>query len=1328
MKKLLLSAAAALLAFGASAANPEDVRIYINPGHGSWGPNNRHCATIGHNPISSIDPDTTDFYESNTNLQKGLQVLHMLAEYGVPFDYSKNQTNENPNRIGAALDLSQNIVMSHVKCGPYPYEYKYDYIERTDTDSVGNITTYIDTVMTQNPDQNNDFNRTLSVIAAEVDANNFDMFLSIHSNAHTDGSTVNYLYFCLDNKYLNSSGTAKTGQETEAANHTATSKEMSRCMWNHRILDRHTKWSHYDYTMTAADVAAGKGKIAFQNLGVLNHSVPGTLVEGYFHTYQPARHRAMNFDVCQLEGRDYARGIADYFGWEKESYGAIYGIVRDKHNKFSDAVYTPKGGTTDVYKPLNDVEVTLKDSEGNVVDTYTTDVNYNGAFVFKKVQPGNYTVEFAHPAYFSDVYTDNVIGSEPTTLNVTVSAATTAYPEAFLVDTAWTAPTTVYVNYPDSTAGKDYTLLSSYETKATAYDLLTEQLAGKTVRRQLVRDNKVYVLALDEASEPYIYLADLVNDTVMALDMSAVTLSANCRLKVSDIALTADHVLIASGMAVTYSDKDQIQGSDVYNGVVNFYKWSQNEETKLPETCELWFETSYYCNWYRCLLGKTITYSGTINDGSLIATGQTNTGQIFRIAKFGISDGQKSSEMRFNGNADATSKAIFAADKMSTNNDFELMVSPLDPNNYVFDGNNCAAFEWTGTTDNSTPTKIGENTIPNVKSNGANYFKYAGKSLMVTPKINDEGKVAGIQLFDITDGFSAAKEIEVQGGEIDPVDYTYASAHGELALTLDAVGNTSNAKIELFLVIDGQVTKFVCGDYYVSANLAKNSITGTANPYAYALTSEVAETTLKINYSLNADAEDVKVVIKDEYDTEVEVIEQGAQSKGAQTAEVSISGYSAGKYTWEVVVTGAEKASIERFSTQSFYHPSGLDIDNNPENASFGTLFVTEGYNRGNTSGYVSAQADGSYGGGLYIFDAAGEQVFNKDGGPRFYPSWLTNQDRNFGSTTAKTCGADFNEVSVAEDGRIFVNRYNFNGDYFLYAESLEKLIADGEFTSLLAGKTMTDGIYYEGSEYLAGPAQTFDVYGSGKNLKLIAISRIDKTIDAVQSKNRTVVYDLGTAATLPVPTAFAALDKKYTVSYDRKINVQYDNQGGVWYIQYRGTPSASEPALVYVDANGETKYFEGAGGKARYQGAISVSPDGNRLVASSASGVVTVYGIMRAENGDITLNEQYRLTHNMGGSAYGAAWDAAGNFFLSNASNEVVQGYALPRTEAAVTPAASKYAFSVVADGIDAISVDNDEDAPVEYYNLQGVKVENPSNGIFIKVQGKKSTKVYVK
>ena len=47
---------------------------------------------------------------------------------------------------------------------------------------------------------------------------------------------------------------------------------------------------------------------------------------------------------------------------------------------------------------------------------------------------------------------------------------------------------------------------------------------------------------------------------------------------------------------------------------------------------------------------------------------------------------------------------------------------------------------------------------------------------------------------------------------------------------------------------------------------------------------------------------------------------------------------------------------------------------------------------------------------------------------------------------------------------------------------------------------------------------------------------------------------------------------------------------------------------------------------------------------------------------------------------------------------------------------------YDDIATGVEEIAVEN---APVEYYNLQGVKVARPENGIFIKKQGSKATKV---
>lgn len=50
-------------------------------------------------------------------------------------------------------------------------------------------------------------------------------------------------------------------------------------------------------------------------------------------------------------------------------------------------------------------------------------------------------------------------------------------------------------------------------------------------------------------------------------------------------------------------------------------------------------------------------------------------------------------------------------------------------------------------------------------------------------------------------------------------------------------------------------------------------------------------------------------------------------------------------------------------------------------------------------------------------------------------------------------------------------------------------------------------------------------------------------------------------------------------------------------------------------------------------------------------------------------------------------------------------------------------FMYEVDKTGLDEVIVD--EDAPVEYFNLQGVRVANPENGLYIKRQGNKVEKV---
>lgn len=76
--------------------------------------------------------------------------------------------------------------------------------------------------------------------------------------------------------------------------------------------------------------------------------------------------------------------------------------------------------------------------------------------------------------------------------------------------------------------------------------------------------------------------------------------------------------------------------------------------------------------------------------------------------------------------------------------------------------------------------------------------------------------------------------------------------------------------------------------------------------------------------------------------------------------------------------------------------------------------------------------------------------------------------------------------------------------------------------------------------------------------------------------------------------------------------------------------------------------------------------------------------------------------------------------FFLKELSFTQMEGYASDPNFKVSMETIKPFGPS---DGVETIMTDND--APVEYYNLNGVKVANPEKGIYIKKQGNKATKV---
>ncbi|MDE6468615.1 MAG: hypothetical protein K2L28_06945, partial [Muribaculaceae bacterium] len=60
---------------------------------------------------------------------------------------------------------------------------------------------------------------------------------------------------------------------------------------------------------------------------------------------------------------------------------------------------------------------------------------------------------------------------------------------------------------------------------------------------------------------------------------------------------------------------------------------------------------------------------------------------------------------------------------------------------------------------------------------------------------------------------------------------------------------------------------------------------------------------------------------------------------------------------------------------------------------------------------------------------------------------------------------------------------------------------------------------------------------------------------------------------------------------------------------------------------------------------------------------------------------------------------------------------------------AIGSYQFGGIPAGVEGVTVaDDDNNAPAVYYNLNGVRVENPANGLYIERRGTKARKVLIK
>lgn len=484
---------------------------------------------------------------------------------------------------------------------------------------------------------------------------------------------------------------------------------------------------------------------------------------------------------------------------------------------------------------------------------------------------------------------------------------------------------------------------------------------------------------------------------------------------------------------------------------------------------------------------------------------------------------------------------------------------------------------------------------------------------------------------------------------------------------------------------------------------------GNLNPFAYDLsaTFDKENMTLYISFKVNAPAQSIVVKASDG-EQEYDLYSLSDTKTKIEVKDVPIKlldkGLLSGTFTWRVVVTDTPHSSADFVSNSSkLYYPTSIDIDNNPENANFGTVFCIEGrHNAANGSGYISSIDKN--GAGLY--------VFNADGTPRPLPrksfegfgveveryGW--NGGKSLGDANCRTIGGVTGfapyRVRVSKDGRIFITSQTSNGEV-LY-EANQNVFSDktgtywnDRFWYRVISQYQNDGttpnayvkmresnkevvgactcgltecniynLYNISTEkFVAGPNVGFDVRGSGNELQLLMLSGCKQAIaNFTPSHFYCSEYNLGTATTWnTAPTTYDKL-KGYVLRSDAA-QVLYDKDGNIWichYIKDGEKLTDSEPyypLLKYNRATGTITKYNGIVHNYHRCGAMRFNHDFTKLAITTRGGTtgtggyVTIYPIINGEP-DFNSGTEIDLRSEVGLSMMDIAWDYADNLYIA--------------------------------------------------------------------------------
>lgn len=1092
MKKILSLAAAALVAAGTmQAQDASEFRIYLNPGHGSFTSNDRPMNTIAHPNTTSLT-DTLGFYEGRGTLPRSLYIGHTLQQMGVK---------------------KENIVFSRTKNGPWP----------------------------KDAESSTKYNRNLSEICEEVEAGNFDMFVASHSDANND-TKINYptyLYRGQDSK-----AQVAGSREMALANHPY---HLAADLENYSRTSAYVKgdWDYYgSHTVTTRN----NGKQYDGYLGVLKHGTPGYLLEGFFHTYAPARHRALNFDYDREEGLREARGIGAYFGFPQLTTGAVLGTVRDAEEVMTHSLYGYREGTDDQFKPLNGATVKLL-KNGTVVKTYTTDQEWNGIFAFFDVEPGTYELQASCAGY-------RTLKS----VEITVTANETTYPKLHL----------------NAGTVEPLSPITFNQEPVTTYGEITG-----TVAQTLQQGDNTVVLT-HSGKNANLYLVDnTTKQVVKNISTAGVYVNENnpgFYNQIGSIALTEDGKLVSVSSVRNSFDASFVESGN-QQGTLYGYIWNS-----LDAAPAQFFTTQNSCNYYNADMGYAMAVNGPSTDCTVSIVGATSgDSRAIRVANVTVANGAVTKTWHVNTNA--TLNAVSLGDPAQGGKLF-LAVSPLSSANYVMGGSNGTVVEFPMPTAAAGAPTAYTYLATSHSAHGADFsfLDYKDHKLMVAPY--GASTVQGIKFIDITDGFNRASLVNTVNTDIDaasPVASAAYSAAGAWAEGDD---------IYAYLTGDNSIIKFATK---VNDDPVPPAGTVVKGIYAYDLDVEADGGNYTFSFTANNDATRASLVFYDaQSGAEVGTLPLNDIVEGTNSATFKASelpGDAGQQLNWAVKLKGYKVTEFKRLNDFADYTFTRADVavDKNPESMYFGNFYVAD------RAGASSANN------GLYAYGPDGIRINSavikkRDDGKTFANNHRIGVDGE-GKVYVPDWGDAASGVFVADPADFNAGFKSFfrNADGTFLTRASSGLLTNASGTSVASS---TPSVWIQGT----GASTKMYVYNEdmGNIVSRYDIGNADGSIKDYWNQAPSFNYNIGSLEANGNGNVIADDQGNIWVAQTRSAEQNTATVPSLVYVDKNGN-------VLYNSGTDSSisSYLTGSGGSG-----FAISNDGKTLVINDAAGTLKFFDI----------------------------------------------------------------------------------------------------------------------